>query len=388
MAIYRDAYSEVADKERQRIEDAAIRVGKSVLLALLLDITGSLLGRNGAEPIPVVVARAAALMEPSLFDGFLASYLTGRQRSFLTAAGAKTGLVTGDTAIRVPGRGVAEAVSDGRAVLRGETVISPRTHHFNRPTFAIRVMGTKRVSLPTSGSGGVATLPRAGAGGGGGVGGSVGRAAAGGAGPNQPLSVNQLAARFHANRLNLTEDQIAALARDYSKATRTIAGQFASEAERAAMRISGELVQNPLNYQDAVVYIRNALGKAGITPARPHVLEAIYRTAMGTAYNAGQWEFDQDPAINEILWGYQYITVGDDRVCPICEPLHKLARPKDDPIWDEIWPLNHVNCRCVVRSIMKGDHDAVSTEIPDEITVPDNFRVHWGKVGRFLNQPA
>ena len=50
--------------------------------------------------------------------------------------------------------------------------------------------------------------------------------------------------------------------------------------------------------------------------------------------------------IDEILWGYKYVTVGDDRVRDEHAALEGTTAPKDDPIWQTIWPPNGWACRC------------------------------------------
>lgn len=84
-------------------------------------------------------------------------------------------------------------------------------------------------------------------------------------------------------------------------------------------------------------------------------LETIFRTQTQLAYNAGRWKADQDEAIQEILWGYYYSTVGDDRVRPSHEACDGVTLPKDDPFWERFWPPNGWNCRCAVISLFSPE---------------------------------
>lgn len=94
-------------------------------------------------------------------------------------------------------------------------------------------------------------------------------------------------------------------------------------------------------------------------------LETVFRTSSATSYNAGRWQADQSPAIQEILWGYEYITVGDDRVRPEHAVFEGTRRPKDDPFWELFWPPNGWNCRCTTIAIFNDD-DLASIKNPDD----------------------
>ena len=195
------------------------------------------------------------------------------------------------------------------------------------------------------------------------------------------MSVNQLAAKFHRERLALTDSQIQTLATNYGQVARNVANQVGNEMHKAATRIAGELIETPLTTKDAVAFIRARLTSAGIAPARPHVIETIYRTSVQMAYSAGQWEMDGDSAISEILWGYTYVAVMDDRTTDLCATLDGMTRPKDDPVWQTLTPPNHYNCRSIIRGVFKGAADAKPTEVP-AVTIPTGFGANWGRVLR------
>jgi SPP1 gp7 family putative phage head morphogenesis protein len=84
-------------------------------------------------------------------------------------------------------------------------------------------------------------------------------------------------------------------------------------------------------------------------------VETLTRTGMQLAYSAGRWEQDQDEAVQEILWGYQYSSVDDARTRPVHAALDGVTLPKEDPFWQSFWPPNGWNCRCVVIPLFEKE---------------------------------
>ena len=112
---------------------------------------------------------------------------------------------------------------------------------------------------------------------------------------------------------------------------------------------------------------------------QPYLLETLARTQTQLAYGAGRWNVNQDPAIDEILWGYEYVTVGDDRVRPNHEALNGTRYPKDDALLQEIWPPNGFNCRCTMIEIyFEGTPNRPdATEIVDGMEVVPGADKGW-----------
>lgn len=386
-----EAQSEAADRERRRIEDAILRATAPVLLWFTLDVTNSLLGRS-SKSVSGVTDLAAIRLAPALEEGLIAGYLTARQRSLVGASIADHAAEVGSSAIprpvAIPFRDIPTLTRE----IQNTQIAAPSVDHlFNRSNLLrpgpVR-LPTRRPVAVGGGSGG-----RAGGGSGSGGGSGAGTAprppgASGGG--SRPLSVNELAARFHERRLNLSPAEMKALQSRFSAQAQNIAGEVGNQMHKAATRIAGDLIKSPLSSADATAYIRNKLGAMGFTQAKPHTIETIYRTSVQMAYSAGQWEADRDGAIQEILWGYTYSTAADDRVCPICAPLDGLRLPKDDPAWDTITPPNHYNCRCNLVKVFVDDaeSDRKRTEISGSDladllrAVPTAFAVNWGKAIR------
>jgi len=121
-----------------------------------------------------------------------------------------------------------------------------------------------------------------------------------------------------------------------------------------------DLIGRGAHVREGVGVLGELFDRLGLTPKQsaPVRLEAIFRTQSQTAYNAGRWQADQDEDVQDILWGYEYSTVGDDRVRPEHAVLDGVRLPKNDPFWQAAWPPNGYNCRCIATPIMKGESEA------------------------------
>lgn len=108
-----------------------------------------------------------------------------------------------------------------------------------------------------------------------------------------------------------------------------------------------------LHVKEGIKELRSAFGKLGITPNSSHAIETVFRTQTQLAYSAGRWQADQDPVIQSILWGYKYVTVGDQRTRLSHVALDGITLPKEDPQWDTIFPPNGFNCRCTTIPIFE-----------------------------------
>ncbi len=96
----------------------------------------------------------------------------------------------------------------------------------------------------------------------------------------------------------------------------------------------------------------------GISDKQKHFqLETIYRTQTQMAYGAGQWEVEQDPDIDELIWGFEYVTTDDDRVRPTHAGLDGVKLPKGDLFWQHNTPPNGWNCRCQRIPLFESPED-------------------------------
>ncbi|MDO4584995.1 MAG: phage minor head protein [Planctomycetia bacterium] len=127
----------------------------------------------------------------------------------------------------------------------------------------------------------------------------------------------------------------------------------------AIHKISTELTQKQIHVSGGKKEVVKALREAGLgelTP--PHSVETILRTQSMQAYSAGEWAAARNPLVEKNVWGFEYVTVGDDRVRAEHRLLNGVRLPKDDPFWLKFFPPNGWNCRCSTITITKWDDEA------------------------------
>lgn len=126
------------------------------------------------------------------------------------------------------------------------------------------------------------------------------------------------------------------------------------------------ITRDGMHVREGIATLTKRFAELGVDPGGAHRVESLFRTQSATAYGAGRWQESQDPAVQEILWGYEYVTAGDDRVRPEHEALDGTRLPKEDPFWRRFWPPNGWNCRCVAIEIFHGDEEASPNRPPIE----------------------
>lgn len=159
-----------------------------------------------------------------------------------------------------------------------------------------------------------------------------------------------------------------------------VLNDVSKNVDKKLRKVVVDLTLRGVHVQDAVEELEDHFDRLGITIKAPNQLETIFRTNLQTAYNAGRWHADQDPDIQEILWGYKYVTVGDDRVRDSHAAMDGVTLPKDHEIWDSWWPPNGWNCRCQVIPIFE---EMKIVEPDDEVDPDDDFDFNPGKVFEF-----
>lgn len=117
-------------------------------------------------------------------------------------------------------------------------------------------------------------------------------------------------------------------------------------------------------------------------------LQTEYNTAIGQAQNARKWsDFEQDKENFDYL---VYDAIIDPNTSDICRPLDGIKLPVDDPFWNTHSPLNHFNCRCLLRKenggkpTSKADvKKAYDTTIKQ---MDDTFKMNPGKAGQVFTK--
>jgi SPP1 gp7 family putative phage head morphogenesis protein len=122
--------------------------------------------------------------------------------------------------------------------------------------------------------------------------------------------------------------------------------------------------------------MRRRLVDMGLSPNKPSVVETLVRTHAQMSFNAAQYRLEQDDP-EGLITGYQYVTVGDDRVRDEHAEMDGHVFKIGDPKLDEWWPPNGWNCRC--QLIALTDPVEKSTKMPDGAAPDPGFAFNPGK---------
>ncbi len=163
----------------------------------------------------------------------------------------------------------------------------------------------------------------------------------------------------------LSQDE---LREQYQSDAFTIAADVSEAVEKQLQKSVRELISSGAHVREGIQTLREEFARVGLKGVKPYRLEAIFRTQTQLAYGAGKWQANQDPAIQEILWGYEYSTVGDDRVRDSHVAVDEVRLPKDDPFWEAWWPPNGWNCRCQAIPIFDDEGEV---KPPEDAGNPD-----------------
>lgn len=145
------------------------------------------------------------------------------------------------------------------------------------------------------------------------------------------------------NAANIDLDQ---LQKQYSTQALKIGFGVADHAQKQLHNTLADLVESGAHRKQAIETLGAKMNSLGLTDVSDFRLETIFRTQSSLAYQAGKYQAEQDPDIQEILWGYKYVTVGDDRVRKSHAVLDGTTLPKTDPFWTRFYPPNGWDCRC------------------------------------------
>lgn len=151
------------------------------------------------------------------------------------------------------------------------------------------------------------------------------------------------------------------------------------------------LAENGVHIRGGKAEIARVLNANGVQVLNTTALaETLFRTQSQQAYAAGRWTAAHDSDFGDEIWGFEYVTVGDDRVREGHRVLEGVRLPKEDPFWQKYFPPNGWNCRCTTLEIWRDDPEAVvhfgitgrdpRKRTADDMNVPKEFR---GNVGVF-----
>lgn len=127
--------------------------------------------------------------------------------------------------------------------------------------------------------------------------------------------------------------------------------------------------------KDSKRRLQEAMDRIGFSPKNKGTIETIIRTQTQLAFSAGRWKSERlDPDIDSMLWGYKYVTAGDNRVRADHANLDGVTLPKDHAFWSQFMPPNGFNCRCQAIPL----YDQRPVKFPPRDAEPDktfNFNV-------------
>lgn len=162
----------------------------------------------------------------------------------------------------------------------------------------------------------------------------------------------------------LTEDELAALTATYEASTAHVLANLTTAIGQGVRDALEEAVRSNVTPTAA---IRAFFSKQGLTASNSYYFETLLRTQTQLVYSAARQAEYADPDLDEIIWGYEYITVGDDRVRENHVALDGVIAPKNSPIWMTIWTPNGYNCRCQVIPVF----EPTKIRLPGLFGVPD-----------------
>lgn len=132
-----------------------------------------------------------------------------------------------------------------------------------------------------------------------------------------------------------------------SRAIRVLEGTT-NKVEQKLRTVVNELAQEGASVKTGKERLNTAFNDLGLTPANSYTIENIFRTQTQLIYGAAKDHAEQAPAIQEILFGHKYSTVGDNRVRDEHKVWEGVIFEKGDPLLDIWYPPNGWSCRCMV----------------------------------------
>ena len=123
--------------------------------------------------------------------------------------------------------------------------------------------------------------------------------------------------------------------------------------------------------------IGTAMTAAGVSRENPALFKTLLKTHSAMAFNAAAWTVSQG---NDKVWGYEYVTAGDDHVRHEHAELDGARYAYDHQFWDTYAPPNGWNCRCTLRPIMRGTSAARLRAVKKLPKIDADFRFNAGKM--------
>lgn len=119
--------------------------------------------------------------------------------------------------------------------------------------------------------------------------------------------------------------------------------------------------------------------RAGVGRTNTHTLDLWAETVAYSQYEAGRDDIHKTPQVREVLWGYRWSSILDDRTTLGCRHLDGWVAPLDDRWMTALMPPRHFNCRSVLVPVWQSSALSKPPEpIPPRATDDD--------LGRYLDE--
>lgn len=175
------------------------------------------------------------------------------------------------------------------------------------------------------------------------------------------------ALEFLQRRLEIPVSELDTLADKFDASALRVLDGTSARVEQRLQEAVLQTVQEGLHVKGGVKVLRQTFDDLGLTPKNSYTLENIFRTQTQLAYSAGRATVESTPEYRELLWGYRYSTVGDDRVRETHAEMEGATALADDLVWERWRPPNGWGCRCQLIPLFDEAEVYVPTGVePDE----------------------
>lgn len=195
------------------------------------------------------------------------------------------------------------------------------------------------------------------------------------------LRKNGIQLDFYSDLLNAlnrtTRVNVSQLQEIYRQNAFVVASEYTDHINTQLREFVNDLIPQNLPIKSQVEELQKKFDALGLTPRNSYSLENIARTQSQLAFNAGKYVGEQDPAFQEILWGYEYSTVGDDRVRDEHAELEGVLLPKNHVFWSTFYPPNGWSCRCAVIPVFDEPEQIKLPQV--EVQIDERFSFNPGE---------
>lgn len=179
------------------------------------------------------------------------------------------------------------------------------------------------------------------------------------------LSAYDEALKYYQKRMALSDEDVQKLRKLYGNEAARVTRSASDLVEKKAAEAISESLKAGEHIKLAQARLLTALESAGISEPSPFLCETLVRTGISQAYSAGQYNALNDDALKDVHQGWQYVTVGDNRVRPEHEELDGMTADVDNEVWDKYLPPLGFNCRCTVIPLFSDFEEDIPDDLPE-----------------------